>query len=194
MSSFELVMAPDEIAVFDRHVSAAWNYLEYGAGGSTLRALERVRGMVVSVESDADWIARLREHEAIAAAQRKGRVTFLHVDLGPVGAWGFPKGESQIRNWPRYATEPFARTELSFDVVLVDGRFRASTLLTLALMLGENAIVLVHDYARRHGYSIAEKYFDAVERVNTLAVLKRRANINTRALYIDLMQAMFETA
>jgi hypothetical protein len=55
-----------------------------------------------------------------------------HVDVGPVGQWGVPMGPEKIRNWPRYALDPFAATDLDFDVILVGGRFRAHCLLAVA--------------------------------------------------------------
>jgi hypothetical protein len=85
-----------------------------------------------------------------------------------------PKGETKIRNWLRYAIEPFVVTDLDFDTILVDGRFRVHCLLAIASCVSPNARILLHDYHFRHGYTIADKYFDTLDRVESSVVLRVR--------------------
>src|SRR5882762_3633695 len=141
-------MSPAEAELFAGLLNSATFYLEWGSGGSTLAAVRSKIRRIVSVETDRAWIDRLKQNEEIAAAVGANRLVFRHVDVGNVGQWGVPSGEEKIRNWPRYAIEPFIATDLNFDLILVDGRFRMHCLLAIA-NCSENASVFLHDYAFR---------------------------------------------
>jgi hypothetical protein len=109
-----------------------------------------------------------------------------------VAEWGVPTGTEKIRNWPRYAVDPFLATDLNFDVILVDGRFRIHCLLAAANCAADGARIFLHDYATRHSYTVADKYFDTINQIDSAVVLTRRHSINRRSLYIDLMTSLFE--
>ncbi|MFO1236501.1 MAG: hypothetical protein U1F24_05695 [Alphaproteobacteria bacterium] len=192
MAGYPIAMTPAEAAILRRHLEGRAHYLEYGCGGSTVMAAQVSRATIYSIDTDRAWIERLKEQEDIQTALKAGRVSFRHVDIGPVGAWGLPAGETKIRNWPSYCIDPFALTDFRFDLILVDGRFRTAALLTCAVMADDAATIICHDYALRHRYSNAEKYFDTVEAADTLVVLRKRQTLNRRALHIDLLQALFE--
>ena len=185
-------MTSAEIALFERLLEKASYYLEYGAGGSTVLAVRSRAKHIVSVETDGSWIERLKKHDVISKALTANRLTLRHVDLGPVKEWGVPITEAKIRNWPRYALDPFVCTDLNFDTVLVDGRFRVHSLLAIANCADDAVSVFVHDYQYRYAYTVAEKYFDTIYQVDTSAVLKKRQNINRRSLYIDVINNLFE--
>jgi hypothetical protein len=189
---FPLRMSPAEAALFAQLLSTGTSYLEWGSGGSTLAAVRSKIRQIVSVDTDRVWIDRLRQNEEIARASANNRVIFRNVDLGPVGQWGVPIGAEKIRDWPRYAVDPFVATDLNFDVILVDGRFRIHCLLAAANCAADGATIFLHDYATRHSYTIADKYFETINRVDSAAILTRRSNINRRALYIDLINSLFD--
>jgi hypothetical protein len=185
-------MSGAEAALFAQLLSTGKYYLEWGSGGSTLAAVRSEIRQIVSVETDRAWIDRLKQNEEIARALANSRVMFRHVDIGPVAQWGMPIGTEKIRDWPRYAVDPFVTTDLQFDVILVDGRFRIHCLLAAANCAADGATIFLHDYATRHSYTIADKYFDTINRVDSAAILTRRPNINRRALYIDLINSLFD--
>lgn len=187
-----LRMSEAETALFAQLLSTGKFYLEWGSGGSTLAAVRSEIRQIVSVETDRAWIDRLKQNEEIASALANNRVIFRHVDIGPVAQWGMPIGTEKIRDWPRYAVDPFVATDLNFDVILVDGRFRIHCLLAAANCAADGATIFLHDYATRHSYTIADKYFDTIDRVDSAAILTRRSNINRRALYIDLVNSLFD--
>jgi len=187
-----LRMSQAEAALFEKLLSTGKCYLEWGSGGSTLAAVRSNVRQIVSVETDSAWIERLKKHEEISQAITSNRLILRHVDIGPVGQWGVPMGPEKIRNWPRYALDPFVATDLDFDVILVDGRFRAHCLLAVANCANANAAVFLHDYALRHQYTIADKYFDTIDRVDSAVILKRRPKVNCRSLYIDLVSSLFD--
>ena len=85
--------------MFEALLACCDHYLEWGCGTSTAIAARRVRGSVTSIDSSADWIARVQRN--IEAP----RVTpsFVHVDIGPVGAFGYPVDEACRERWPNYS-------------------------------------------------------------------------------------------
>jgi hypothetical protein len=189
---FPLHMNPAEIDLFGALLQSATYYLEWGSGGSTIAAVRsNVRG-IVSVESDGKWIAKLQGHADISTAMVASRLFFRHVDLGPVGPWGVPTGVEKIRNWPRYAVEPFVSTDLNFDLILVDGRFRVHCLLAALNCAAEGTKIFLHDYAFRHAYTTIDKYCDTIERIGSAVVLTRRQKLNRRAMYVDLINSLFD--
>ena len=69
----------------------------------------------------------------------------------------------------------------SFDVYLVDGRYRVacacSAFLHAAKYGAANAIILMHDYAEREHYHVVEQFADIIESSPSgkLVALKRKA-------------------
>lgn len=186
-----LRMSAAEASLFGGMLEATTHYLEWGAGGSTIAAVRSNAQKIVSIETDHAWIERVSQHNEVETAIKRNRLTLRHIDLGPVGEWGVPKGEEKIRNWPKYASDPFMLTDFNFDLILIDGRFRVHCLLAAANCAAPGAQIFLHDYQFRHGYSTADKYFDTVEKVDSSAILKVRSSINRRALYLDLINALF---
>ncbi len=98
------------------------SYCEYGCGGSTEMQSQKVSSRrFCRKRLGMDY--QLRKKANIAASMKAGILKFKHVDIGPVGAWGVPKNDSKIRNWPEYCLAPY-NEDIKFDFVLVDGRFR----------------------------------------------------------------------
>jgi len=189
---FPLRMSHAEAALFAQLLSTGKIYLEWGSGGSTLAAVRSKIQQIVSVETDRTWIERLKKTEEISRAITSNRLILRLVVVGPVGQWGIPIGTEKIRNWPLYALDPFVATDFNFDLILVDGRFRIHCLLAAANCAADGATIFVHDYATRHSYTVADKYFDTVNQVESAVILTKRHNINRRALYIDLISSLFD--
>lgn len=51
---YPFVMSRDEKIVFDEAVSKSRHYLEFGLGGSTLRAIQKSKAKIYSVESSLE--------------------------------------------------------------------------------------------------------------------------------------------
>jgi hypothetical protein len=144
--------------------------LALGAGVSRL----------VSVESDLGWIGKLREIPAIDEAERQGRLTFVHVDIGQVGKWGRPVDGSGAARYAAYASAPWARCDAP-DVVLVDGRFRVACALEASLQRVGQAKIAFHDFWKRPQYHVVLPLLDCIDRVDSLAVFQRPAPFNESA-------------
>jgi hypothetical protein len=176
-------MTDDELALL-RGVFASGRsrYAEFGAGGSTLLAVEAGFETIVTVESDAAWASAVREHALVAPAVAAGRANILHADLGPVGAWGYPQDRSLSDRFPSYIAvmwEEWDRRGAFPDLVLVDGRFRVACALSVALLAATRQppavppLLLLHDMVKsRPQYLKALPFFRELDRRGTLLLLE----------------------
>jgi hypothetical protein len=180
-------MTPDEIEMLTSHLVKDINYLEFGAGGSTLLALKRGVERCDSVETDRLWVRKLREDATIEFAERCGQLVFHQVDVGPTRAWGMPADESGLRRWPNYFLKAWSLLEEDPDLVLIDGRFRAACGLCALIVCDQTAAILVHDFCakpskQRENYHRLLEFADVTERKNTLVRLTRKASATERKM------------
>ncbi len=151
----ELTLPEAEAALLRAEYAGAKTVLEYGSGGSTLVAAEG-GAAVWSVESDADWAAKMRGW--FAANPARGAAQIHHVDIGPTRDWGHPADETGFRRWPDYALSVWDRPDFAHpDVVLVDGRFRVGCFLSVLYRISRPVVLLFDDYANRPGYHRVEE-------------------------------------
>lgn len=131
-------------------------YLEFGAGGTTLVAIDSAIDRITSVDSDPTLLGILEE--TWNAEERNGRKFQPVVDSTPFrGEWGFPKGDPSVT---RANTALYSELVISGnpDIVLIDGRFRASIFLTLLTSASIGTTILWDDYVPRTYYHWVEKY------------------------------------
>jgi hypothetical protein len=194
MTGFPIRMTDPEIALFSAQLRTSNFYLEFGCGGSTILAAQSESRFIVSAESDANWIAKLKQHETIKTALGAGTLFLEHIDLGPVRDWGAPADEQKIKVWPEYYMRPFKKYDYAFDLILIDGRFRINCALTAVVFSVETARVLIHDYELRARYFNIEKFYEITDSVGTLYLMRRKTHINHRSLYIDVINNLFNHA
>ena len=185
-------MSDGERDLFARTLAKASHYMEFGSGGSTLLAVRSPAKLILTVESDPEWLRKIQTHPEIAKAVAQRRLFLTHADIGPVGDWGRPTGETRLKEWPRYYADPFFATDILFDLILIDGRFRVGCALAAAACAPETATVIIHDYELRSQYYLVEKFFDIEETLESLYVLRRRKAINLRSFYMEVMRHLFE--
>lgn len=163
-------MKPSEVAFFTEELGRARRYMEFGSGGSTVLASRMVE-KVATVESDPLWIGRvLRE-----AGENRNRIHPILVDVGPVGALGYPSDTRTRALWPNYHEEPWGRLgRTDFDLYLVDGRFRVACFLQVLLRAKPDARILVHDYRPRPHYHVMERVGRLEREVGSLALFVPR--------------------
>jgi hypothetical protein len=162
-------MKRQELKCFERYLSAASSYLEYGSGGSTVMAAEIPDLKIQTIESDKVWLDELATKPAVKTAIDQKRLSLVHVDIGPTGQWGRPIDESGRDRWPNYQTAPW-RGDYCPDLILIDGRFRVACAIQTALRLKNDAHIIVHDYRSRNQYHEIERFFKLVEEWQDLAV------------------------
>lgn len=159
--SFELTFAP----ILVRHYEAATTILEYGSGGSTVLAA-RLGKTVFSVESDRDWAERMAHH--VASVSDTAKVHWA--DVGPTGPWGVPMKPREFRKFHGYALSVWDRPDfVQPDLVLIDGRFRASCLVAVLLRATRPVTVLFDDYLKRGYYHGVERLARKEETVGRMA-------------------------
>lgn len=176
-------MTPRELKRLDQALLEASQYLEYGAGHSTWRALlfDNIT-RIDSVESSRQFIdEELLVDEDVARNISSGRLQIHYVDIGETGAWGMPNDRSASERWPLYA-EGVHDMGRDWDTVLVDGRFRVSCILNCVIRLPE-CTLLVHDFWNRNHYHKVLNFVDVLDSVDTLAVLRPRKDIDEPALH-----------
>lgn len=184
-------LSDEEFATFSRYYGQARRIVEFGAGGSTYFGVTETSARICAVESDPEWLGKMRSHTAIEAAEISGNLRLIHVEIGPIGKWGRPKDESQRSNWPRYAEAPW-QTEPDPDLVFVDGRFRLACLLTAVLRTRPGTIIMAHDFWNRPNYHGALPFLGWLESVETLGIFRRPRFIDPWRLRRALKAAAFD--
>lgn len=185
-------MSAGEQALFASTLTKATHYMEFGSGGSTLLAVRSPAKVILSVESDPAWLRKIEGHPEIAQAVAGQRLFLTLADIGPVGEWGKPTDETRRADWPHYYIDPFFATDILFDLILIDGRFRVGCALAAAACAAETATIVIHDYELRSQYYLVEKFFDIEATQESLYVLRRRKTINIRSFYMEVMRHLYE--
>jgi hypothetical protein len=172
-------MSATELDHYRALLGSAETIVEFGSGGSTLLAVA-TGARVISVESDANWIARLRTFDEIQVAEELRRLTLIHVNVGRVGAYGTPIDTQERDNWPNYPLSPWGKCPAP-DLVFVDGRFRVACIAQAVLHCKNKSLIVVHDFWPRGAYHETLNMLDWVSSVDTLATFKRRRWCRSRA-------------
>lgn len=127
----------------------AGSYLEFGSGLSTEFISQYYDCRVRSIETSADWVELVRKRV-------RDDVELVHIDLGPVGAWGRPVSYERRHDFVRYFEAGF---EGGFDpdVILIDGRFRVACFLSSVLLASPGTKIVFDDYRMRPNYKVVEE-------------------------------------
>ena len=184
---YSFVMSKDEIELFDREIKNSRAILEFGMGGSTIRALQKSKAKICSIDSSLDWIREMREYFPIKYMEGK-RLTLVHVDVGPTGGWGWPVGEETKDRFPDYSSHIFNIIDKSsIDTVLVDGRFRVACALKTILECHENdnLRIMIHDFWDRTQYHVVLKYLDVADCADTLGAFTLKKDIDLESVKKD---------
>ncbi|MBC7155249.1 MAG: hypothetical protein H5U19_11695 [Rhodobacteraceae bacterium] len=154
-----------ETAFVRKHYVQSKVILEYGSGGSTVLAAES-GCRIISVESDKRWADRLAAHLTTISDTAKVH----HADIGSTAAWGMPANARGYRSFHAYALSVWDRPDFEEpDLVLIDGRFRASCLVAVMLRARKPTTVLFDDYANRRYYHGVEKLAQKEEMAGRMA-------------------------
>jgi hypothetical protein len=173
-------MSAPEISLFRESLAGVRNYFEFGVGGSTVAAWKYcteagIEPTFYGVDTDVAWIEKVRHMLGAPAG-----LHLEHVDLGPVGSWGYPvHSRPNSDAWPRY---PLGITRCPhpehFDLILIDGRFRVACVIQTLLACSANAKILIHDYSNRPEYHVIEPWVETLAVADTLRLF-RKAPLST---------------
>jgi hypothetical protein len=166
-------MESNEVFFLVSKLKKSKNYLEYGSGFSTIEACKYVRGKIVSVETNQeyiDYIVKKFKSENLDFT----KITFLHSYIGVTGAWGYPVNSEEIKQWPKYAINESRDRDLGLpnpDLCLIDGRFRVATF-TWLYLTSPGLQVVFDDYFDRPHYHIVESFIQPKDRVGRIALFR----------------------
>jgi cellulose biosynthesis protein BcsQ len=153
-NNFEMItgLEGEDPKIFAELLKCNPNYLEYGSGTSTQYVDQYTSCKAIIVENDFNWIQKISK-----TIQRKEDIEFIHIDLGPTAAWGYPKEIEKYKNrFEEYYKKPWELND-DFDLILIDGRFRVATFLYCLLKAKNGTIIFIDDYKERHHYHDIEK-------------------------------------
>ena len=179
------IMSNKEKKLFDNRIKDSKVYLEFGTGGSTFRVLQKSNAIVYSIDSSADWIDLMREYRQIRKAESIGKLSLFHVEIGPTREWGRPIGTKYKEMFPNYSSKFFNLIDKKvIDTVLIDGRFRVACALKTLLECyqNNNLQIIIHDFSNRAQYQVLLNYFDVVDKVESLVVLRIKNNIDINSI------------
>lgn len=184
---YHFEMSKNEQKMFDKYIKRSKYYLEFGSGGSTLRALQRSKAKIYSVESSLDWIDYLNRYLIVYLLKNK-RLLLYHADIGNTQDWGFPASDDSKNLFPNYSNGIFGCLNSDrIDTILIDGRFRVACVLNVILNLSsvDEPAILIHDFWNRENYHILLKYLTEIDSVETLGVFKIKNKVDIDSVKQD---------
>lgn len=184
---YPFIMSHDEKIVFDEAIKKSRHYLEYGLGGSSLRAIQKSKAIIYTVESSPEWIMKMRKYVILRYFENK-RLYIFHVNIGSTRAWGYPESNNDENLFEAYSSSIFESIDRKLiDLALVDGRFRVACTLKIILLCQENKHlkILIHDFWNRKHYHVVLKYLDVIKKVDTLGLFTIKNNIDIESVQND---------
>lgn len=151
------VLFDGDEALFKRTILKDTIYAEYGCGASTVWVARNRGCTIFSVDSSAEWIAKVRQ-----ACSDSGRLALHLADVGPIGQWGRPVSYEKSHNFADYTDWIWSQAQKP-TVVLVDGRFRVCCFLTCLAKGTPGTKILFDDYTDRPAFHYVERYLKPVE-------------------------------
>jgi len=164
-------MTKEEEQFLRDHIKPTYSVLEWGSGESTIQLAE-IADHVVSIEHNPSWVRK------------------ISVDISPKidliccpSSTPYDKdrdGDGNISQFLEYVIAPL-RLKRAFDIILIDGRARASCALVCPLISHECTRVFIHDYDLsipcRQSYAQASYALDFVQSVGSLAMFTPKRNL-----------------
>ena len=144
-------------ALFIQLARRAKAYGEYGVGASTRWVYCNTQARILAVDTSLDWINHVVEVQGT-----DDRMEVRHVDLGPLGDWGWPLSYTRRAHFGDYVASIWQRQQKP-DLVLVDGRLRVACFLYSLLNSEPGCNILFDDYIERQRYHWIEEIVPRAE-------------------------------
>lgn len=155
-------MSQESIDFLKKSILDSTSMLEYGAGESTIFALENDK-QIVSVETDEKYINGIKSFDS------KSLLTPLHVNVGKTKEWGYSEKLDTKRNWfKEYAELPW-ETNKSYDFIFIDGRFRVLSFISSWNNAKIGTKILWDDFKDRDYYKGILPYVPAPKMIGRIA-------------------------
>ena len=174
--------------IFFKYLNKAKNYFEFGSGGSTYQALllSNIKN-IYSVENNTEYFNELKNNFK-KDNLNTDKLKFLFIDMKrikPNSSWpenNLSIGKGYNKSWSNYINSFQSINYKDVDLILNDGRFRASCLLSNFQYINNNTYILFDDFygkspERSMYYHIVLDYYDIIEKGKIMVVLKKKKNI-----------------
>lgn len=173
----DAVMTHQERTLLSSFLVMSDNYVEFGSGGSTVMACQNVRRSVLSVDSDQEWIDKVKAECALKETPVQPEM--VHIDIGKIGEWGYPIGQESRLRWARYHEAIWQDPRTSdADLFFVDGRFRVACFIQALLHAGPRALILMHDFSDRPDYHVVRRFAREIAVAEKMSVFQRHPNMD----------------
>lgn len=163
-TSIKPYMKKNEWSFLRDHLSKDKTMLEYGSGNSTLCLAPLVKKLW-SIEHDKLWYEKVKQ-----LVSHLGNVELFYVaqDLPR----SIPTKLEQFKTYVDWITDK----NISFDVVLLDGRARQWCAEAILEKLNKDHLVFLHDYnlKERPYYAEVTKFYDIIDQCHTMIKMKKR--------------------
>ena len=184
---YPFIMSSDEKVFYEEAIKESYHYLEFGLGGSTLRAIQKSKSTIYAVESSPEWINQMRKYLVLRYYENK-RLFLFPVNIGPTRDWGYPETNNDQNLFEAYSSSIFDLIDIKLiDLALVDGRFRVGCTLKIIELChaNKNIKILIHDFWNREQYHILLKYLDVVKKTDTMGLFTIKKDIDIESVKID---------
>lgn len=179
-------MNKDDIKLFYKYLNNCSNYFEFGSGGSTYQALLRDNiKLIYSIENHKPYFIELSK-KLNNFKINLDKLNYILINMKTKNnTTGHPHKKSKYEEWIKYSRYlKNLDTEISkkIDFILIDGRFRAASLLNSFSVINDDTFIAFDDFygsspPREKYYHIILDYFDIVEKGDILVILRKKKNI-----------------
>ena len=157
------IMTKREVNCIEKYLKTSDTMIEWGAGGSTLYFSKKTK-FYVSIEDSKIWYKRVLK-SINKDPDLKKKVVILNIKSNE--ARSFPSKRSEFIDY----IEIVKKLNHKWDKVLIDGRARVYCGKEVKSYLKKDSILFLHDF-QRSKYENLFEYYELIETVDTLAVLK----------------------
>ena len=157
---------------FQKKLKKCKVYFEYGAGNSTLLA-NKLKKKYISIEADKSFFNYLKYQKKIS--------NLKYIDIGPTKYFSYPilpffLIQKKIELYCNHINLLYLYLNKVPDLILIDGRFRVKTFLSILEFLIQNKIqnkiiIIIDDYQNRYNYKILEKIVQ-INKIGRFGVIK----------------------
>lgn len=186
-----LPMNRDEKFVLQSYLNVSRYYLEYGAGDTTLQAVNTANlAEICSVENNQSDINQyLLSHSNVQTAMRQTRLLFHYVAIGETAAPDNLTNKAK-HLWPLYPLSILTQRNY-YDFVVINGQFKIACALNGLLQARSDCIFMLRGFDAKPDYQQLIPFIDVIEQVNGSIVYQRKPAMDEAKAQTLLMKYQY---